>query len=145
MSVKSWNRKASSNGMDYKQTKHGLLHGLLTRDQFCLTKSFEVVTRIKDYNISIGKVTLMSDGNLHLSHGYTWDGASGPTWDTECTIIASAVHDALYQLMAADQLPKKERWKADGELWFLMRKHGAGWFRAAYYLAAVQVFGRRHI
>ncbi len=129
----------------YEQTKHGLLHGLLTKDQFRLTASFEVKTRIKGYRIANGLITLMDDGTLHLAYGYKWDGASGPTWDTHATIKASAVHDALYQLMATGRLPKTERWKADGELWYLMRRNGTGWFRAAYYLAAVEVFGRRHI
>ncbi len=131
--------------INYQQTKHGVLHGLLTKDQFQLTAPFEAQTRIRGYNCSLGKITLTTDGNLHLAGGYTWDGASGPTWDTEATITASAVHDALYQLMAAQKIPKRQRWKADGELWYLMRRNGAGWFRAAYYLVAVQIFGKRHI
>lgn len=131
--------------MRYKQVKHGLLHGLLTKDRFLLKAPFEFKTRVKGYNASVGMITLTADGSMCLEAGYQWDGASGPTWDTKCTIIASAVHDAFYQLISSGQVPRKERWKADGELWYLMRRHGASPVRAAYYLLAVEMFGRHHL
>ncbi len=131
--------------IEYTQTKHGLLHGLLTKDRFRMTGRTVVRTRIIGYSIRHGRIILHEDGLLEILPGYKWDGASGPTWDTECTIIASAVHDALYRLMAEGKLPLKERWKADAELWYLMRVNGAPWWRASYYYSAVQVFGKGHI
>lgn len=129
----------------YSQIKHGLLHGLLTRDRFRLTERLVVRTKITGYEIRYGRILLHKDGLLEILPGYIWDGASGPTWDTEVTMAASAVHDAFYRLMANEKLPLKERWKADAELWYLMRVNGAWWFRAAYYYTSVQLFGKSHI
>lgn len=128
--------------MDYEQVKHGLLHGLITRDRFRLQSSLEVRTSVTGYRITFRDIDLYEDGTLTLRKGYTWDGASGPTWDTHCTMRASAVHDALYRLIVHGKLPVSQRWKADGELWKFMRLDGANWFRALYYFTAVQIFGR---
>lgn len=129
----------------YEYVKHGLLHGLLTRDRIRLTAPLKVKTRVGGHQVSFEPITLEKDGTLILDTGYEWDGASGPTWDTECTMRGSAVHDAFYRLMSEGKLPVGERWQADAELWWLMRADGAAWWRALYYLAAVQAFGACHI
>lgn len=49
------------------------------------------------------------NGKLWIRHGYAWDGASGPTIDTKNTVIASLVHDALYQLMRMNLLDHSYR------------------------------------
>ena len=63
----------------------------------------------------------LSTNNLHLliSEGYSWDGASGPTWDTDGTMRASLVHDALYQMMRIGALDRRHRAKVDR----LFRRH----------------------
>jgi hypothetical protein len=52
-----------------------------------------------DRPVSSHWIALDCDGNLTIAEGYAWDGASGPTWDSKCSMRASLVHDALYQLM----------------------------------------------
>ena len=42
---------------------------------------------------------LALNGDLVIKKGYAWDGASGPTWDTDATYTPSLVHDAFAQLM----------------------------------------------
>lgn len=130
---------------DYTQIKHGLFHGLLTKDRFRLTGDLVVQTRIKGYSIRSGHVRLMPDGTLVVYKGFEWDGASGPTWDTDVTMEGSCVHDALYRLMADGLLPLSERWRADTELWYRMRNDGAPWWRAGYYYTSVQAFGKFHV
>ena len=49
------------------------------------------------------------EGKLTVRSGYAWDGASGPTWDTEDTLTPSLVHDALYQAIRAGLLPASRR------------------------------------
>lgn len=82
-------------------------------------------------------------GQLTIFEGYAWDGASGPALDSMSMARASLIHDVLYQLIAADMLPKKP-WKlhADRELRRIMREDGASWIRSQYVYAAVRVFGR---
>ncbi len=132
---------------DYIQTEYGFLHGLITKDRFVLLRRLEVLTRIKGQSAvsEDGHVHLKPDGRLIILIGFKWDGASGPTWDTGVTMRASCVHDAIYRLIAEGKLPKKIRWKADGLLWYIMRDDGANWFRATYYLAAVEAFGGWHV
>ena len=49
-------------------------------------------------SILSGKIELEGD-LLILRSGFGWDGASGPAIDTKDSLRASAVHDALWQLM----------------------------------------------
>lgn len=44
------------------------------------------------------------DGTLYISRGYAWDGPSGPAIDTKNFMVASLVHDALYQLIREHHL-----------------------------------------
>jgi hypothetical protein len=57
--------------------------------------------------------TLVCDGTIIIRKGYEWDGASGPTIDTDDTMDGSLVHDVLYQLIREGKLPRKLRKKAD--------------------------------
>jgi len=52
-------------------------------------------------------------GTLYIKSGYAWDGASGPTWDSESSMTPSLVHDALYQLMRMGLLGGEYRAEAD--------------------------------
>lgn len=131
--------------MDFIQIKKGLLHGLLTPDRFLLTGAIEAKTCIEGYRVSLPFIDLYKDGTLVLHHGYSWDGASGPTWDTWTTMRASAIHDALYKLIKMGYVPKKTKWKSDLMLYFIMREDGAWWIRALYYMIAVEVFGNSHL
>jgi hypothetical protein len=90
-------------------------------------------------------ITLLPDGTLILEAGYAWDGASGPTIDSDSTMRASAAHDALYQLMKLGLLSlgwfeecnrEMVRWLKKDGMWYLRRR---AWYRA------VQKFGMDHM
>lgn len=46
---------------------------------------------------------------LWIKEGYAWDGPSGPTIDTENSLLPSGVHDAAYQMMREGLLPETQR------------------------------------
>lgn len=73
-------------------------------------------THVKGYKIDTEYIHLYHDGWLLISDGYAWDGASGPTIDTKSSMRGSLVHDALYQLIRLELLPRECRVFADKEL-----------------------------
>lgn len=77
-------------------------------------------------------ITLDTTGLLTISRGYAWDGSSGPTVDTESSMEASLVHDALYQLMRMGLLDRKWRECADFEYKRLCLENDMYKFRAWY-------------
>jgi len=89
-------------------------------------------------------VNLDTDGWLRIKAGFLWDGASGPTIDTESTMRPSCNHDALYWLMLIGMLRDKNRKKADKELRKQLREDGMGRFRAWYWYHFVRAFGGSH-
>jgi hypothetical protein len=68
--------------------------------KYQLRETYTVKIEIRpEQAVSSHWIALDCDGNLTIAEGYAWDGASGPTWDSKCSMRASLVHDALYQLM----------------------------------------------
>lgn len=113
---------------------------------YVLEQSLMVATPLyPEHPLELGLIALYPTGVLIVTAGYEWDGPSGPTVDTDSTMVASCVHDALYSLMAAKLLPMSARSTADLMLRELMLSHGAGWLRAWYFWAAVRLFGRLYI
>jgi len=90
-------------------------------------------------------ISLSSRGFIVLSAGYSWDGASGPALDTKDIMEASAVHDALYQLMELGLLDAKWKKDADRTLFELSISAGMPWWRAWYVYLAVRWFGGKNI
>lgn len=125
----------------YTKLKKGLFWGLLSKDRNRLDESFSAQTQIKDFRVFFPYIRLDKDGLLTISKGFIWDGASGPTIDTETTMRASCVHDALYCLVQRGLLPSSVRWRADLTLYRIMREDGAWGIRSMYWLAAVDLFG----
>ena len=83
-------------------------------------------------------------GRLMVRAGYAWDGASGPTWDTEETMTPSLVHDVLYQAIREGLIPASRRFDADLTFYRLMRERTAGFWghlRAFYFFAGVRLGG----
>lgn len=72
-------------------------------------------TGIKGYSGNTFYLTIYVDGGLLVRAGYAWDGPSGPTIDTKSTLRGSLVHDALYQLIRMEIIPKSCREQADQE------------------------------
>lgn len=81
------------------------------------------------------------DGVLYIQAGYAWDGASGPTWDTMSTIRASLEHDALYQLMRHEYLPRHYQAFADHRLKTVGIEDGMWPLRAGLWEAGLGIFG----
>ena len=79
--------------------------------------------------------------HLSIKAGYAWDGASGPTVDTEATMRPALVHDALYQLIRLGVLPPGSRKEADKLFRRLLKEDGMTFFRRWYFYRAVRWFG----
>ncbi len=91
-----------------------------------------------------GVLALNQFGVLRLRAGYAWDGASGPALDTANFLRASAIHDALYQLIRLGVLPAKAREAADRILRRICREDGMNAVRAWFVYRSVRLFAGRH-
>ncbi len=106
---------------------------------------------VNDYTLFTGitppkslvfKWAILSDnGYLTIIHDYAWNGASGPTIDTENSIRASLVHDVLYQMIRLGFLDAKWKDRADELLYELCVEDGMFRVRAAIWKQAVKLFG----
>lgn len=88
---------------------------------------------------------LFPDGTLLLRKGYAWDGPSGPTIDTKNFMRGSLVHDALYQLIRLNVVPRAKRGDCDKILQRLCREDGMSAFRAWYVHLAVKLAGGSYL
>lgn len=95
----------------------------------------------QDIALEGGWVILKGNGTLYIRNGYAWNGASGPTVDTEAWMRPSLVHDALYQLMEESALPLAFRDAADRTMRDLLVWDGMSPFRAWYSYWGVALFG----
>lgn len=98
-------------------------------------------TEIENGGIGInGFVNLSPQGTLVISRGYCWNGASGPTFDTESSMRASLVHDALYQLIRQKKLSFEYRKLADDIFYAILLEDGMPKWRAWLWYQAVRKF-----
>lgn len=79
-------------------------------------------------------------GLLWIKEGYAWDGASGPTIDTNTSMVGSCVHDVLYQAMRKKILDIKYRQKADEILRDICKEDGMYSWRADIWYYSVRKF-----
>ena len=80
------------------------------KKRYKLTKKFRIRTGIcPSETISLLKnnmnIIIYTGGQIDLFSGFSWDGPSGPTFDTVDSIRASLVHDALCHLSDEGYLP----------------------------------------
>ena len=108
--------------------------------KYQLAKTYRIYVGIKCNPCKTDYITLTADGWMIVKKGYAWDGASGPTLDTNDTMRGSLVHDALYQLMRLGLLPELCRSKADQLLYDICVEDGMCEFRANYWKEAVKDF-----
>jgi hypothetical protein len=102
-------------------------------------------------NVVTDLVIYRKDGWMLIKKYFAWDGASGPTIDTDATMMASLAHDAGYSLMRQELLALCARVFFDELLERVMvrdRSQGiiGGWFgkvRAKYYRWAVDKFAEK--
>ena len=85
--------------------------------------------------------TLQTDGYIAIDEEYEWDGASGPTIDTDDTMDGSLVHDVLYQFMREERLSRKYRNAADICIYKMCRADGMPWWRAGYWYLFLRIGG----
>lgn len=108
--------------------------------KYQLAEVFEMKTLIHPFkDIFTQFITLRKNGYLKIHSGYAWDGASGPTIDTENTKTPSLVHDALYQLMRQNELGIQWRVPADKLLREMMIERGMWKVRAWWWYRGLQV------
>lgn len=72
----------------------------------------EVINFKPEQAINTKFIELAVDGKIKLAHGYAWDGASGPTFNTPNLMRGLLIHDALYQLMREGYLYRDKHRKA---------------------------------
>jgi len=88
-------------------------------------------------------ITLDINGLLTVQNGYSWDGPSGPTFDTRTFLRGSLFHDALYQLIRQGHLTiNPNRKLADELLHTVCLRDGMNRLRAWYVYRAVRRLGK---
>ena len=85
------------------------------------------------------------DGILSVKRGYAWDGASGPIINTRDTLVASLVHDVLYQAMRLNLIKssKENRQIADKNFFEILKMNGVNSIRRKVWYFAVRLFGKK--
>ena len=85
------------------------------------------------------------DSILEIKKGYAWDGASGPIINTQDTLVASLVHDVLYQAMRLNLIKssKENRQIADKNFFEILKMNGVNSIRRKVWYFAVRLFGKK--
>jgi hypothetical protein len=108
--------------------------------KYQLSEDYCIQTDVRGFMIDRRFILLLPDGYLRVRHGYAWDGASGPTWDTKSTMRGSLVHDVGYQLMRECLLPNKYRPYFDTLFHIILQQDGMNRIRAWIWYKAVSTF-----
>lgn len=104
--------------------------------------SIELPIKIADFE---QPYATSKNGILEIKKGYAWDGASGPVINTQNTLIASLVHDVLYQAMRLNLIkPNKVNRKiADKNFFEILKMNGVNSIRRKVWYLAVRLFGKK--
>lgn len=104
--------------------------------------SIELPFKIPDF---VHPYASLKDGILSVKRGYAWDGASGPVINTRDTLVASLVHDVLYQAMRLNLIKSSEENKkiADKNFFEILKMHGVNSIRSKVWYFAVKLFGKK--
>ena len=104
--------------------------------------SIELPFKIPDF---VHPYASLKDGILSVKRGYAWDGASGPIINTQDTLVASLVHDVLYQAMRLNLIKssKENRQFADKNFFEILKIHGVNSIRRKVWYFAVRLFGKK--
>lgn len=112
--------------------------------KYRLDHDFYIQTDIypkEDITSSNGLITLLRSGWLIVRRNYSWDGASGLTFDTKSSMRGALTHDAFYELMREKLLDVSWRKQADRELRRICREDGMWVWRADGWYDAVRLAG----
>lgn len=112
--------------------------------KFKVEENFSVELPIKIADFEQPYAT-SKNGILEIKKGYAWDGASGPVINTQNTLIASLVHDVLYQAMRLNLIkPNKVNRKiADKNFFEILKMNGVNSIRRKVWYLAVRLFGKK--
>ena len=104
--------------------------------------SIELPIRIADFEHQYAS---LKDGVLEIKKGYAWDGAPGPIINTQDTLVASLVHDVLYQAMKLNLIKSNSENKktADKIFFEILKMHGVNAIRRKVWYFAVRLFGKK--
>jgi hypothetical protein len=91
--------------------------------------------------IDTGLIRMDMQGNTIINKAYAWNGASGPTIDTDSSMIGSLGHDVGYQLIRLGLVDPKYKEYFDQWLHDTCTEDGMLEFRADYWQWAVGEFG----
>jgi hypothetical protein len=114
--------------------------------QICSSFTFKAVDAKGSgpgYAGECGFISFTADGVFTVKPGYVFDGASGPTIDTDDCICAALGHDCMYELMDQGKLAV-HIYKDIADLWFYKRLQADGMlqYRAWAWFRAVSIFGK---
>ena len=104
--------------------------------------SIELPFKIPDFEHEYAS---SKDSVLSVKKGYAWDGASGPIINTRDTLVASLVHDVLYQVMRLNLIKssKENRQIADKNFFEILKMNGVNSIRRKVWYLAVRLFGKK--
>lgn len=104
--------------------------------------SIELPFKIADFEHEYAS---SKNGILEIKKGYAWDGASGPVINTKNTLIASLVHDVLYQAMRLNLIKPNcvNKKLADKNFFEILKMNGVNSFRSKVWYFAVRLFGKK--
>ena len=104
--------------------------------------SIELPFKIADFEHEYAS---SKDSILSIKRGYAWDGASGPIINTRDTLVASLVHDVLYQAMRLNLIKSNsENKKITDKIFFeILKMHGVNSIRRKVWYFAVKLFGKK--
>lgn len=104
--------------------------------------SIELPFKIPDF---VHPYASLKDGILSVKRGYAWDGASGPVINTRDTLVASLVHDVLYQAMRLNLIKSSEENKkiTDKNFFEILKMNGVNSIRRKVWYFAVRFFGKK--
>lgn len=98
--------------------------------KYQLAEDLTLYTRIKPVeDITTEFITLLVGGTMTFKSGYAWDGASGPTWDTDNSMTPSLYHDGMAQLMRMGKLDLGWLDYVNEEFDDMLKERGMNWFR----------------
>jgi len=98
-------------------------------------------TGIEGYEFANDVIKLTKKGALSLKKGFRWNGRSGGAIDTVSALRSSAFHDALYELIWLNVLPRQTRVLADRMMRMLDAEDGVNVVRQWYSYALLRAFG----
>jgi len=108
--------------------------------KYQLAENIVFETGIRGFSFKGEFLEIRPDGILTIKYGYLWDGASGPTIDTDSAMFGALVHDALYELMRREVIPTTYKDTIDRLFHSLLIRDGMNTLRANMWYDAVSRF-----